>query len=161
MAGHEDGFEVEVLITPGNRVPLEVLGALLKDEINVTLIPDIQNNAISQPRTVAGEYQALLGGSGGDPDPDDAIDDWFAAGSKFNSFGYDDPEVNRLNLRQKAAVNLEDRLLHILNLSDRVDETFHGVFTHHPLQTTAYRSDVKGYVWIHALRQIGAVWLDR
>ena len=160
-AGYEDGFEIEVLIVPGNRVPLEVLGALLKDEINVTLIPDIQDNAISQPRTVAGEYQAFLGGSGGDPDPDDAIDDWFAAGSKFNSFGYDDPEVNRLNLRQKASINLDDRLTHILNLSDRVDETFHGVFTHHPLQTTAYRSDIKGYVWIHALRQLGAVWIDR
>ncbi len=160
-AGYADGFEIEVLITPGNRVPLEVLGALLKEEINVTLVPDIQDNAISQPRTVAGEYQAFLGGSGGDPDPDDAIDDWFAAGSKFNSFGYDDPEVNRLNLRQKAAVDLDDRLTHILNLSDQVDETFHGVFTHHPLQTTAYRSDVKGYVWIHALRQLGAVWLDR
>jgi ABC-type transport system substrate-binding protein len=160
-AGYEDGFEIEVLIGSGNKVPLEVLGALLKEEVNVTLIPDIQEAAVSQPRTVAGEYQAFLGGSGGDPDPDDAIDDWFAAGSKFNSFGYDDPEVNRLNLRQKAAVNLEDRLLHILNLSDRVDETFHGVFTHHPLQTTAYRSDVQGYVWIHALRQLGAVWLDR
>jgi ABC-type transport system substrate-binding protein len=160
-AGYADGFEIEVLIGSVNRVPLEVLGALLKEEVNVTLIPDIQEAAVSQPRTVAGEYQAFLGGSGGDPDPDDAIDDWFAAGSKFNSFGYDDPEVNRLNLRQKAAVNLEDRLLHILNLSDRVDETFHGVFTHHPVQTTAYRADVKGYVWIHALRQLGAVWLDR
>ena len=160
-AGYADGFEIEVLIGSGNRVPLEVLGALLKEEVNVTLIPDIQEAAVSQPRTVAGEYQAFLGGSGGDPDPDDAIDDWFAAGSKFNSFGYDDPEVNRLNLRQKAAVALEDRLIHILNLSDQVDETFHGVFTHHPLQTTAYRSDVQGYVWIHALRQLGAVWLDR
>ena len=160
-AGYADGFEIEVLINSGNRVPLEVLGALLKEEVNVTLIPDIQEAAVSQPRTVAGEYQAFLGGSGGDPDPDDAVDDWFAAGSKFNSFGYDDPEVNRLNLRQKAAVDLEDRLIHILNLSDQVDETFHGVFTHHPLQTTAYRSDVNGYVWIHALRQLSAVWLDR
>ncbi len=160
-AGYADGFEIEVLINSGNRVPLEVLGALLKEEVNVTLIPDIQEAAVSQPRTVAGEYQAFLGGSGGDPDPDDAVDDWFAAGSKFNSFGYDDPEVNRLNLRQKAAVDLDDRLIHILNLSDQVDETFHGVFTHHPLQTTAYRSDVQGYVWIHALRQLGAVWLDR
>ncbi len=160
-AGYADGFEIEVLINSGNRVPLEVLGALLKEEVNVTLIPDVQEAAVSQPRTVAGEYQAFLGGSGGDPDPDDAVDDWFAAGSKFNSFGYDDPEVNRLNLRQKAAVDLNNRLTHILNLSDQVDETFHGVFTHHPLQTTAYRSDVKGYVWIHALRQLGAVWLDR
>ena len=159
-AGYEDGFEVEVLTGPGNRVPLEVLGALLKEEINVTLIPDIQEAAVLQPRFAAGEFQAHLGGSGGDPDPDDAIDDWFAAGSKFNSFGYDDPEVNRLNLRQKAAVDLDDRLLYILNLSDRVDETFHGVFTHHNLQTTAYRTNVKGYVWIHALRQLGAVWLD-
>ena len=159
-AGYEDGFEIRVLIGSGNKVPLEVLGALLKEEVNVTLIPDIQEAAVSQPRTVAGEYEAFLGGSGGDPDPDDAIDDWFAAGSKFNSFGYDDPEVNRLNLRQKAAVNLEDRLLYILNLSDRVDETFHGVFTHHPVQTTAYRDNVKGYVWIHALRQLSAVWLD-
>ena len=160
-AGFEDGFEIEVLITSGSRVPLEVLGALLKDEINVTLIPDIQESAVFQPRTAAGEFQAYMNGSGGDPDPDDAVDDWFAAGSKFNHFGYDDPEVNRLNLKQKAAVDLGDRLEYILELSDRVDETFHGVFTHHPVQTTAYQNYVKGYVWIHALRQLGAVWLDR
>ena len=160
-AGYADGFEIEVLITSGNRVPLEVLGALLKDEVNVTLIPDIQEASVFQPRIAAGEFQGYLSGSGGDPDPDDAIDDWFAAGSKFNHFGYDDPEVSRLNLKQKASVDLDDRLIHILNLSDQVDETFHGVFTHHPLQTTAYRSDVQGYVWIHALRQLSAVWLDR
>ena len=160
-AGYADGFEIEVLITSGNRVPLEVLGALLKEEVNVTLIPDIQEASVFQPRIAAGEFQGYLSGSGGDPDPDDAIDDWFAAGSKFNHFGYDDPEVSRLNLKQKASVDLDDRLIHILNLSDQVDETFHGVFTHHPLQTTAYRSDVQGYVWIHALRQLGAVWLDR
>jgi ABC-type transport system substrate-binding protein len=160
-AGYEDGFEIKVLITSGSRVPLEVLGALLKDEINVTLIPDIQESAVFQPRTAAGEFQAYMNGSGGDPDPDDAVDDWFAAGSKFNHFGYDDPNVSRLNLKQKAAIDLDERLSHILNLSDQVDETFHGVFTHHPVQTTAYRADVKGYVWIHALRQLGAVWLDR
>ena len=160
-AGYEDGFEIKVLITSGSRVPLEVLGALLKDEINVTLIPDIQEAAVFQPRTAAGEFQAYMNGSGGDPDPDDAVDDWFAAGSKFNHFGYDDPNVSRLNLKQKAAIDLDERLSHILNLSDQVDETFHGVFTHHPVQTTAYRADVKGYVWIHALRQLGAVWLDR
>ena len=160
-AGYEDGFEIEVLIGSGNKVPLEVLGALLKKEINVTLIPDIQEAAVFQPRTAAGEFQGYMSGSGGDPDPDDAVDDWFAAGSKFNHFGYDDPNVSRLNLKQKAAVDLDERLSHILNLSDQVDETFHGVFTHHPVQTTAYRADVKGYVWIHALRQLGAVWLDR
>ncbi len=42
-----------------------------------------------------------------------------------------------------------------------MDETFHGTFTHHNIQKTAYQSYVKGYVFIHALRQLGAVWLDR
>ena len=160
-AGLSDGFEFKVLTTPENRVPLEVIGALLKEEIGVTLVPDIVEASVYQPRRAAGEFHGFMGGSGGDPDPDDAIDDWFADGSKFNTYGYNDETVNRLNLKQKAAVDLEDRLEHVRSLSDQIDKTFHGVFTHHNVQRTAYRDDVKGYVWIHALRQLGAVWLDR
>ncbi len=160
-AGYEDGFEVSVMTDPPNRVPLEVLGALLKEQINVTLVPDIVETSVYQPRRAAGEWEAFMGGSGGDPDPDDAVDDWFADGSKFNTFGYNDEGVNRLNLKQKAAVDLDERLNTILELSDQIDETFHGIFTHHNINRTAYRDDVEGYVWIHALRQLSAVWLDR
>ena len=159
-AGYADGFEVKVMTTSGNRVPLEVLGALLKEEINVTLVPEIVEASVYQPRRAAGEYQGFVGGSGGDPDPDDAIDDWFADGSKFNTYGYNDETVNRLNLKQKAAVDLDERLEHVLGISERMDETFHGVFLYHNVQRTAYRENVKGYVWIHALRQLSAVWLD-
>jgi ABC-type transport system substrate-binding protein len=160
-AGLEDGFEVKVMTTPENRVPLEVLGALMKEQINVTLVPDIVEASVYQPRRAAGEWEAFMGGSGGDPDPDDAVDDWFADGSKFNTYGYNDETVNRLNLKQKAAIDLDERLGYILELSAQIDETFHGVFTHHNINRTAYRDDVKGYVWIHALRQLSAVWLDR
>ncbi len=161
QAGLADGFEVKVLTTPGNRVPLEVLGALFKEEINVTLVPDIVESSVYQPRRAAGEYEGFMGGSGGDPDPDDAVDDWFADGSKFNTYGYNDETVNRLNLRQKASVDLEERLDNVLKISDQIDKTFHGVFTHHNVQRTAYRDHVEGYVWIHALRQLSAVWLDK
>ncbi|MCH8061558.1 MAG: ABC transporter substrate-binding protein, partial [Chloroflexi bacterium] len=158
--GFADGFEVKVMTTPGNKVPLEVLGALLKEAINVTLIPDIVETSVYQPRRAAGEWEAFMGGSGGDPDPDDAIDDWFADGAKFNSYGYNDEVLNRLNLKQKASIDLDKRLELILQISDRMDETFQGIFTHHNIQRNAYRDYVKGYVWIHALRQLGAVWLD-
>ena len=160
-AGLSDGFEVKVMATTGTKVPLEVLGALMKEEINVTLVPDLVEASVYQPRRAAGEWDAFMGGSGGDPDPDDAIDDWFADGAKFNTYGYNDEIVNRLNLKQKAAVDVNDRLGFILELSAQMDKTFHGVFTHHPMQRTAYKDDVKGYVWIHALRQLGAVWIDR
>ena len=159
-AGLSDGFEVKILTTSVNRVPLEVLGALFKEEVGVTLVPDIVEASVYQPRRAAGEYEGFMGGSGGDPDPDDAIDDWFADGSKFNTYGYNDEQVNRLNLKQKAAVDLDDRLEFVLGISEQIDKTFHGVFTHHNVQSTAYRDSVKGYVWIHALRQLGAVWLD-
>ena len=160
-AGLSDGFEVKVMATTGTKVPLEVLGALMKEEINVTLVPDLVEASVYQPRRAAGEWDAFMGGSGGDPDPDDAIDDWFADGAKFNTYGYNDEIVNRLNLKQKAAVDVNDRLDFILELSAQMDKTFHGVFTHHPMQRTAYKDDVKGYIWIHALRQLGAVWIDR
>ena len=159
-AGLSAGFEIKVMTTPENRVPLEVLGALLKEEIGVTLVPDIVEASVYQPRRAAGEWEGFMGGSGGDPDPDDAIDDWFADGSKFNTYGYNDEQVNRLNLKQKAAVDLNDRLEFVLGISDQIDKTFHGVFTHHNINRTAYRDNVQGYIWIHALRQLGAVWLD-
>ena len=159
-AGLSDGFEVKIMTTPENKIPLEVLGALMKEEINVTLFPDIVEASVYQPRRAAGEWEGFMGGSGGDPDPDDAIDDWFADGSKFNTYGYNDEQVNRLNLRQKSSIDLEQRLANILSISDQIDKTYHGVFTHHNVQSTAYRTHLKGYVFIHALRQIGAVWLD-
>ena len=133
---------------PGNRVPLEVLGALFKEQINVILVPDIVESSVYQPRRAAGEWEAFMGGSGGDPDPDDAVDDWFADGSKFNTYGYNDAGVNRLNLKQKAAVDIEERLANILELSDQIDETFHGVFTHHNINRTAYRDHVLSLIHI-------------
>ncbi len=160
-AGYADGFEMTVMTTPGNKVPLEVLAGLWKDSLNITIIPDIVETSVYQPRRAVGEYEAFMGGSGGDPDPDDAIDDWFADGAKFNTYGYNDETVNRLNLKQKAAIDLDQRLEFILGISDRMDETFRGTFTHHNIQRNAYQDYVKGYVWIHALRQLGAVWVDR
>ena len=160
-AGYEDGFEMKVMTDPPNKVPLEVLAALWKETINITIVPDIVETSVYQPRRAAGEYEAFMGGSGGDPDPDDAIDDWFVDGSKFNTYGYNDEVVNRLNLKQKATIDLDKRLELILQISDRMDETFSGIFTHHRINRTAYRDYVKGYVWIHALRQLGGVWLDR
>jgi ABC-type transport system substrate-binding protein len=160
-AGLSDGFEVKVMATTGTKIPMEVLGALLKEEINVTLIPDLVEASVYQPRRAAGEWDAFMGGSGGDPDPDDAIDDWFADGSKFNTYGYNDEIVNRLNLKQKSSIDLAARLDFILQISAQMDKTFKGVFTYHPMQRTAYKDDIKGYVWIHALRQLGAVWIDR
>ena len=159
--GYPDGWSVEVLTDASNKVPLEVMGVIWKENANVTLIPDIQPASISQPRGLAGEFQASFGGSGGGPDPDDAIDDWFAAGSKFNHVGYDDPVVNELNFQQKTQPDPAKRKEIILKLNRRLSETFPGVFTHHRLQTTAYKDYVKGYVWIGFLRQLGAVWLDR
>jgi ABC-type transport system substrate-binding protein len=158
---YPDGFEVTVITAPGNRTVLEALGGVLKENINVTLIPDIQDNSILQPKTANGEVQAELGGSGGDPDPDDAIDDWFAAGSKFNDIGYDDEVVNRLNFQQKTQPDPEKRKEIILELNRRLSETCPCVFTHHNINRAAYTSDMKGYLWIHALRQFGSVWLDR
>lgn len=160
-AGFEDGFEVTILSGTGNRVPLEVLAALWKETINVTIIPDIQESSIFTPRWQNGEFDAYFTGSGGDPDPDDAIDDWFTDGSKFMFIGYNDEVVNRLNLQQKAEVDIDKRLDLILQISARMDETYPGVFTHHRILRTAYNKDVKGYQWIHAMRQLEAVWFDR
>ena len=158
---YPDGFSVEVLTGPGNKVVLEALGGVLKENINVTLIPDIQDGSIAQPRGNAGEFQANLGGSGGDPDPDDAIDDWFTAGSKFNWPAYDDEVVNRLNFEQKTQPDPVKRKALVQELNRRLSETFPGIFTHHNINRNAYTTDVKGYIWIHALRQLGATWLDR
>ncbi|MCH7606690.1 MAG: hypothetical protein IH962_06005, partial [Chloroflexi bacterium] len=96
-AGLGDGFSVKVMTVSRNKVPLEVLAALWKETLNIELIPDIVETSVYQPRRAAGEYEAFMGGSGGDPDPDDAIDDWFADGAKFNTYGYNDETVNRLN----------------------------------------------------------------
>ena len=52
-AGSGDGFEVEVMTTPGNQVPLEVLASLLNESINVTLVPDIVEASVYQPGRTA------------------------------------------------------------------------------------------------------------
>lgn len=159
--GYPNGWEVKVLTGSGNKVPLEVLADIWKKTANVTLIPDIQEAAVEQPRSAAGEFQANLGGSGGDPDPDDAIDDWFAAGSKFNHVGFDDAIINELNLQQKTQPDPVKRKEIIIKLNRRLSEVFPGIFLYHFLNSTAYNDYVKGYIPIQALRQFSAVWMDR
>jgi peptide/nickel transport system substrate-binding protein len=159
--GYPNGWEVKVQSGVGDKVQMEVLADLWKKSANVTMIPDFQEAAVYQPRSAAGEFAAQIGGSGGDPDPDDSIDDWFAAGSKFNHVGFDDAIINDLNLQQKTQPDPVKRKEIIIKLNRRLSEVFPGVFLYHYINSTPYNDYVKGYVPIQALRQFSAVWLNK
>lgn len=156
-----NGFDVKMMTDPANRVPAEVVVDMLRRNLGVNIELQIFENATLQPRYQRGEWEWWLGGSGGDPDPDDSVDDWFADGSKFNSYGYNNARVNELNFLQKTATDIEQRKKYLLEIQEILTNDMPGAFVYHFLQSNAYWDYVKGYVHVPALADLDTVWLDK
>ncbi len=144
-----------------NSTPAQAIKAAIEEVLGIAIELELTENAVFQPRFIIMEMESALTGSGGDPDPDDAVDDWFADGSKFNGYGYNSPRVNELNFLQKTAVDVEQRRLYLLEMQEILTNDMPALFTYHLIQSNAFRGYVKGYIHVPALADLDKVWLDR
>ncbi|MCI0440758.1 MAG: ABC transporter substrate-binding protein, partial [Chloroflexi bacterium] len=154
-------FTLTLSLAVQGSTPAQAIKAAIEQELGITIELELMENAVFQPRYQTMEMESGLTGSGGDPDPDDAVDDWFADGSKFNGFGYNNPRVNELNFLQKTSTDVEQRRQYITEIQEILSNDMPAAFTYHFLTSVAFRDYVKGYVHVPALADLDTVWLDR
>jgi ABC-type oligopeptide transport system substrate-binding subunit len=104
-----------------------------------------------------GQWEWCQIGSGGDPDPDDSIDDWFASRSRFNNFGYSNSQVDGLNDAIKETPDVAKRVRWVQAALDLIARDAPAVFLYHNVDVMAFRRNVRGFVHIPGLRDLDTV----
>lgn len=156
-AGFPNGFAIKMVVTPGVRRRGEVIADILKRNINVTVELEVVDFPVQVQRLNAGQWEWLQIGSGGDPDPDDSIDDWFASKSRFNTFGYNNPRVDDLNQAIKETPDVTRRVRWVQAAVDLIGRDAPAAFLFHPVENVAFRRNVRGFVHIPGLRDLDAI----
>ncbi|MDF2235057.1 ABC transporter substrate-binding protein [Albimonas sp. CAU 1670] len=96
-----------------------VIANILKQVLGITVTVEVMEFTVQLERFQAMDFQMTLTGSGGDYDPDDALEDWMTTTCKFNGrtrdkekmpYGFfSDPEVDALSAQQSVTPDPETR----------------------------------------------------
>lgn len=157
-AGFPSGFTIKILVSPQVRRRGEVIADLLKRHINVTAELEVVDFPVQVQRfNTTGQWEWCQIGSGGDPDPDDSIDDWFASTSRFNNFGYSNAQVDVLNQAIKETPDVSKRVRWVQAAVDLIGKDAPCAFLFHLVENVAYRRNVRGFAHIPGLRDLDAV----
>jgi ABC-type transport system substrate-binding protein len=158
-AGFPNGFKNTMVVTPTTKRVGQIITEMLKKHANIEFELDVVDFSVMIKRFYASEYEVMLLGSGGDPDPDDSLDDWFKTTSKFNTFKYSNPEADKLIEAERTAIELEKRRALVHQAEDVVAADVAAVFLYHNVDVTAMRKNVKGFVHVPGLRDFHTVSL--
>ena len=156
-AGYAKGFSIKMVVTPGTRRRGEVIADIFKRTLGLTIELEVVDFPVQVQRFDQGQYELMQIGSGGDPDPDDSIDDWFWSGAKFNTFGYENRQVDALNAAQRETVDVEKRVRWVQAAVDLIARDAPCVFLFHGKDSVAFRKNVRGFVHIPGLRDLDTV----
>lgn len=157
-AGFPNGFTIKMLVTPLVRRRGEVIADILKRNINVTVDLEVVDFPVQVQRfNTTGQWEWVQIGSGGDPDPDDSIDDWFSSRSRFNNFGYSNPQVDALNAAIKETPDVAKRARWVQAALQLIARDAPAAFLFHNVESVALRRNVRGFVHIPGLRDLDTV----
>ncbi|MGQ0549907.1 MAG: ABC transporter substrate-binding protein [Armatimonadota bacterium] len=157
-AGFADGFSIKMLVTPGVRRRAEVIADILRRHIRVNVELEVVDFPVQVQRfNFTGQWEWCQIGSGGDPDPDDSIDDWFASRSRFNNFGYSNSQVDALNAAIKETPDVSKRVRWVQAAVDLIARDAPAAFLFHNVESVAFRRNVRGFVHIPGLRDLDTV----
>lgn len=156
-AGHSKGFSIKMVVTPGVRRRGEVIADIYKRTLGIAIDLEVVDFPVQVQRFNQGQYELLQIGSGGDPDPDDSVDDWFWSGAKFNTFGYENKQVDALNAAQRETADIEKRVRWVQAAVDLIARDAPCVFLFHGKDSVAFRKNVRGFVHIPGLRDLDTV----
>jgi peptide/nickel transport system substrate-binding protein len=110
----------------------------------------------------AGEYDATIAGSVGDPDPDQSLWNFYRKpdeGGVWNWTFFEDDEVHRLLEEQRRELDRDRRKELLRELEDRLIATAPHAYLYHTDDIAARNSNVRGFVHIPFLRNFHGVWL--
>lgn len=156
-AGFGRGFALKMVVSTGIRRRGEVIADIYKRTLGLNIELEVVDFPVQVQRFNQGQYELLQIGSGGDPDPDDSIDDWFWTTAKFNTYGWSNRQVDALNEAQKQTADVEKRVRWVQAAVDLIAKDAPAVFLFHPKDTMAHRTNVRGFVHIPGLRDLDAV----
>ncbi|MDR7481801.1 MAG: ABC transporter substrate-binding protein [Armatimonadota bacterium] len=156
-AGYPNGFKIKMLVTPLVRRRGEVIADIYKRTLRLDIELEVVDFPVQVQRLNQGQYELVQIGSGGDPDPDDSIDDWFWSGAKFNTFGYNNPQVDALNDAQRETADVTKRVRWVQAAVDLIAKDAPCVFLFHPMDELAYRKHVRGVLHIPGLRDLDTI----
>lgn len=161
-AGMPQGFKFELLCA--DFLGFSRVAQVIKPMIDKTLGTNIQitqmDTAVFFDRTAARKYEACLLGTGMDFDPDDSLDDQFGTKSKFNHFGYSNPQIDELLKKESQELDLQTRIKLVHQICDIVANDAPWAFLVHHIDYTAMHKGVGGYVKIPALRELAHLTLS-
>lgn len=109
------------------------------------------------------DFDATIIGSGGDPDPDQSLYNFFRLPDEdgvWNFMRYENQEVHELLAEQRRQLDREDRRETLYEIEDQLIADAPFAFMYHDDDIAARRSHVQGYVPIPELRYFDTVWLD-
>ena len=156
-AGYGRGFTIKMVVAPITRRRGEIIADIYKRTLGITVELEVVDFPVQVQRFDQGQFELLQIGSGGDPDPDDSIDDWFWSGAKFNTFGYSNSQVDALNAAQRETVDQAKRVRWVQAAVDLIARDAPCVFLFHGTDSVAFRRNVRGFVHIPSLRDLDTV----
>ena len=154
------GAAPTLMVFEDDQRPAEVLRNQLADLGLDVQIEQLQQAAWNE-RWLAGDYDWIINGSVADADPDDGHWNFFATEGPWNSYGYENPEVNELLIATRETSDQEERAALFQEVQALLQQDVPHAFLYHTLDITGFHNDVQGYVPIPELRHLETVWLAR
>jgi peptide/nickel transport system substrate-binding protein len=112
------------------------------------------------------DFDTTIVGSGGDPDPDQSLYNFFrlpesAGGDGVWNFGkWENQEVHEMMEEQRTQLDREERKQTLQDAEDIIIEEAPFAFLDHSDDLAAKRPNMKGYTHIAGVRYFENVWLD-
>jgi peptide/nickel transport system substrate-binding protein len=154
------GAAPTIMVFDDDQRPAEVLRNQLS-EIGLDVQIELLQQAAWNERWLAGDYEWIINGSVADADPDDGHWNFFATEGPWNSYRYNNPDVNDLLVATRESGNSEERAALFQQAQALLQADVPHAFLYHTLDITGFHNDVQGYNPIPELRHLETVWLDR
>lgn len=152
-AGFPDGFTIKLAAPTAARRRNEIIADQLA-RVGIEVELEIVDFPVLVDRfTSTGEFEMLQIGSGGDVDPDDALVDWFADDSPFNTYGFNSEVVTQLIQDQQVATDMDARVRLVRDANRGISGVLQGevpegppaAFLFHGQDIFALRNNVRGF----------------
>jgi peptide/nickel transport system substrate-binding protein len=154
------GAAPTIMVFDDDQRPAEVLRNQLS-EIGLDIQIELVQQAAWNERWETGDYEWIINGSVADADPDDGHWNFFYSEGPFNTYSYNNPEVDELLVATRETASQEERASLFQQIQAILQQDVPHAFCYHTLDIVGFQNDVQGYNPIPELRHLETVWLDR
>ena len=149
-----------LMFNQGNNRVAEVLQSQMRD-VGIDMQIELLQGAAWNERWLAKDYDWIVNGSVVDADPDDGHWNFFYSTGPWNTYSYNNPEVDSLLEQTRTTAVQEDRATLFQQIQATTSQDVAYAFLYHTPDFVAFANYVKGYVTIPEMRYLETVWLDQ